>query len=157
MDQGRPLEGGALEHLLDVGGDKLQEIRIDQVPLGDYHDPLFDMEQVEDRQVLTGLGHDSFVSGHDEHCQVDAADTSEHVLHEALVAWHVDDADFLAVRELQPGETQVYGHLPGFFFFKAVRVDAGECRDQGRLAVVDVAGGTDDVHASVSKGTVGQG
>ena len=46
-----------------------------------------------------------------------------------------------------PGEAEVDGQTAGLLLGEAVRVDAGEGQDQGGLAVVDVAGGGDDVHA----------
>ncbi len=103
-------------------------------------------EEVEDRQMLSGLGHDAFVSGHDQQSQVDAADAGQHVLDEALMAGHVDDADFAAAGQLEPGEAEVDGHAPVLLLLEAVGVDAGERPHQGRFAVVDVAGGTDDEH-----------
>ena len=71
----------------------------------------------------------------------------EHVLDEPLVAWHIDDADLLAVGEGEPGEAQVDGHLPVLLLLEPVRVDACEGLDEGGLAVVHVAGGAYDVHA----------
>ena len=62
--------------------------------------------------MFAGLGHDAFVGGHHQQGHVDAADTGEHVADEALVAGNVDDADFLAGGEGEPGEAQVYGHPP---------------------------------------------
>jgi hypothetical protein len=41
-------------------------------------------------------------------------------------------------------ESQVDGDAAFLLFRQAVRLDAGQCADQGGLAVVDVAGGTDD-------------
>ena len=54
--------------------------------------PRRDAEQVEDRQVLARLRHDALVGGDDQQREVDAAGAGEHVLDEALVARHVDDA-----------------------------------------------------------------
>ncbi len=104
------------------------------------------VQEVEDGQVLAGLGHHALVGGDDQQGQVDAAHAGQHVLDEALVAGHVDDADLLAAGQAQPGEAEVDGHLPLLLLLEAVGVDAGEGLHQGRLAVVDVAGGADDVH-----------
>ncbi len=62
------------------------------------HDAALDAEQIEDGQVLAGLGHHAFVGGDDQQGQVDAADAGQHVLDEALVAGHVDDADLAGRR-----------------------------------------------------------
>ena len=41
-------------------------------------------------------------------------------------------------------KTQVNGYAALLFFFETIGIDAGECPDQGGLAVVDMAGGSDD-------------
>ena len=79
----------------------------------------------------------------------------QHVTHEALVARDVDDADLLAARQPQPGEAEVDGHAPVLLFAQAVRVDVGERVDEGGLAVVDVAGGSDYVHEATLCSTRG--
>ena len=88
-------------------------------------------EEVEDGQVLSGLGHDAFVRGDDEEGEVDATDAGEHVLDESLMAGHVDKADVGTVGQLQPGEPEVDGHAPGLLFFETVRVDARQRLNQG--------------------------
>ena len=49
-------------------------------------------------------------------------------------------------RQSQPGKTQVDRHLALFFLAQAIRVNAGQGVHQGRLAVIDVAGGADHAH-----------
>ena len=51
------------------------------------------VEQVEDPHVFLGLGHPALVRGDHEHGDVDRADAREHVLDEAHVPGHVDEAD----------------------------------------------------------------
>ena len=94
--------------------------------------------------MLAGLRHHAFVGGDDQQGEVDAADAGQHVLDEALVAGHVDDAHLLAAGQLQPGEAEVDGHAPLLLLLEAVGVDARERLHEGRLAVVDVAGRADD-------------
>jgi hypothetical protein len=60
------------------------------------------------------------------------------------VAWYVDDPDLEAAGETQVRESEVDGHAAALLFGKTIGVDPGESRDQGRLAVVDVAGSADD-------------
>ena len=100
--------------------------------------------KIEDGQVLGGLRHGAFVGGDDEQRGVDAADTGQHVLDEALVAGDVDDADVCPAGQRQPGEAEIDRHRPRFFLGQAIGVDAGEGLDEGRLAVVDVTGRADD-------------
>ena len=66
---------------------------IDQVGLGERDDAARDAEQAADIEVLARLRLDGFVGGDHEQHQVDAADAGEHVLDEALVAGHVDEAE----------------------------------------------------------------
>ena len=47
--------------------------------------------------MLARLRHDRIVGGDDEQGQIDAGGAGEHVLDEALVARHVDDAEAIAV------------------------------------------------------------
>ena len=85
---------------------------------------------------------------------VDAAGAGEHVLDEALVARDVDDADFTARRQRQPGEAEVDSEAALLLLTKAIGVDAGERADERALAVVDVAGGADDEHVASLQFTV---
>ena len=141
-DDRRLGQDGAVEHVEQVGLDQLEPVLVlDGVGLGQGDNPAVDVEQVEDGQVLAGLGHDPFVGGDDKQGGVDAAHTGEHVLDKVFVAGDVDDADLLAARQGQPGKAQVDGHVPFFFFLEPVRVDTGQGVDQGGLAVIDVAGG----------------
>ena len=109
--------------------DEVEPVLVDEVALGQRDDAARDAEQVEDREVLARLRHHAFVGGDDEQREVDAADAGEHVLDEALVAGHVDDADLLRRSgSVQPGEAEVDGHAAVFLFLQAVGVDAGEGR-----------------------------
>ena len=97
--------------------------------------------------MFAGLGHDAFVGGDDEEGEVDPTDAGKHVLDEAFVAGHVDKADGASGGQLAPGETEIDGQAARFLFGPAIGVDAGERLHEGALAVVDVSGGADDVHA----------
>ena len=96
--------------------------------------------------MLSGLRHDGLVRGDDQKAHVDAADASQHVVDEALVAGNVDDADLVAAGQLKPGEAQVDGHAALFFLAQAVRVNACERLDERGLAVVDVTCRSDYKH-----------
>src|SRR5581483_3558789 len=149
----RPSQRRPGQRLLDLCGDEFSPVALHEVALGEGHHAALHAQQVEDGQVLAGLGHHALVGGDYQKGKVDAADAGQHVLDEALVSWHVDDTDFLGMRTVwarghaQPGEAQVDGHAPGLLLLQPVRVDARQRLHQGRLAVVDVPRRADYVHA----------
>ncbi len=110
--------------------------------------PALYAQQVENGQVLSGLGHDAFIGGDNQQGQVNAAHSGQHVLDEALVSGHIHNAHFLAAGQFQPGEAEVDGHAPFLFLAQAVGVNAGQGLHQGGLAVVNMSGGTQDKHDS---------
>ncbi len=95
--------------------------------------------------MFFGLRHHAVVGGDGEQDEVNAMSAGEHILDEALVAGHVDDTHGSAVRQVEVGETQIDGDAALFFFFEPVGVLAGEGFDQAGFAVVDMAGGADDI------------
>ena len=139
-------EAGGAQQVVDIVGDEFEPLLVDEVGLGQRDDALLEVEQVEDVEVLAGLGHDALIGGDHEQGEVDAADAGEHVLDKALVAGDVDDRDFASAGQCGPGEAEIDREAAGFFFFPAIGVDAAERQDQGALAVVDVPGGADDEH-----------
>ena len=96
--------------------------------------------------MFAGLGHRSFIGGHHQQREIDAARSREHVLDEAFVAGYVDDAHLPAGGQCEPGEAELDGQSAFLLLAQAVRVNAGERADERALAVIDVSGGTDDVH-----------
>jgi len=100
-------------------------------------------EQAQDFQVLDGLRLDGLLGGDDEDGQVDAGGAGQHVLDEALVAGHVDDAEAV-LAQVEDGEADVDGDAAGLLLRQAVAVDAGEGLDQRGLAVIDVSRGAQD-------------
>ena len=104
--------------------------------------PVRDAEELADREMLARLRLDRLVRGDDEQRAVDAADAGEHVLHEALVAGDVDEADLVVVGE-PARESEVDGDAAALLLGEAVGVDAGERAHERGLAVIDVAGGAD--------------
>jgi len=106
--------------------------------------------------VLARLRHDAFIRGHYEQRRVDASHAGQHILDEIDVSRHIDDPDRLRARrctlgsarwwQRKPREAQIDRHLALFFFAQTIRIDTGQGQDQGRLAMVDVAGGADNSH-----------
>ena len=142
----RRAEGQDIDLFFDFGDAR----RRHQIGFGDHEDRHLDAEQMDDVQMLFGLRHDAVVGGDGEEHEIDAVGAGEHVLDKALVAGHVDDARRSAVGQIEMGETEIDGDAALFFFFEPVGVVAGERFDQAGFAVVDMAGGADDVrHDSI--------
>ena len=149
-----PVQKRSLQELGHVGLHHLQPFGLDQVRLGERHQPLLDLEQLADVQVLARLGHHPLVGGDHQHHQVNAPDARDHGLDEPLVARHVHDPGPRAVRQAEERESQLDGDSALLLLLQAVRVRPGEGLHQGGLAVVDMAGGADDqmAHAESSPG-----
>ena len=105
-----------------------------------------DAQQLEDAQVLLALGLPTLGGRDDEDARVDRADAGQHVAEEAHVSRNVDDGHPAPARQRGRRETQIDGEAAGLLLGEAIGVGAGERAHQGRLAVVDVAGGGEDVH-----------
>ena len=118
--------------------------RLHAVDLGERHRAALHTEQIDDLQVLARLRHHAVVRRHHQQHEVDAGRAGEHVVHEALVSRHVDEAEHRAVGQRVEGITEVDGDAARFFFLQAIGVDAGERLDERGLAVVDMARGADD-------------
>ncbi len=124
-------------------------LRLDPVDLGQRHQRPADTEQFDDRQVLAGLRHQAVVGGHHQQHAIDAAGAGQHVVDEALVAGHVDEAGGAAVAKVGVEIAQVDGDPALALGRAAVALDAGEGAQQRGLAVVDVPGGADDHDSSL--------
>ena len=103
--------------------------------------------------MFARLRHYTIVGGDHEQGEVDAAGTGDHRVHEALVAGHVDEAEHVTGGQSaidsrgfngNIGVAELYRYAAGLFFLQAVGVHARQRSYQRGLAVVDVAGGTDD-------------
>ena len=121
-----------LRHLLH---DEVDVFLLGKVALGDGDDAGGNVEEIEDGEMLAGLGHGAFVGGDDEEGEVDATGASEHVLDEALVTGDIDDTYVASRGEGEPGETEVDGQAALLLLAEAVGIDVGEGTDEGALAV----------------------
>ena len=139
----RPVDPASLEPLGDLGPHQVEPVGFDEVPLGDHGNPAPHAEQLHDREVLFGLGHDPFVGRDHEQRDVDARRAGEHVAHEALVARHVHHARLNFVTQRERSEAKVDGDPPALLLLPAIGVDPGEGLHERRLAVVDVTGRAD--------------
>ena len=94
--------------------------------------------------MLPRLRLDAFFGGDRQQRHVHSVRARHHRVDEPLMPRHIDDADAHAVRQVEVGEAEFDGESTLFFFFKAVRFDAGERLDQLRFAMVDMPGGAED-------------
>lgn len=81
-----PAASGSFDLLLDFG----DAHRLDAVDLGQRYQRAADAEQFDDGQVFTGLRHHAVIGSHHQQHAVDAAGAGQHVVHETLMAGHVD-------------------------------------------------------------------
>ena len=110
--------------------------------------PAGDAQRVDRGQVLGGLRHPAAVGGHHEQHRRHRSDSGQHVRHEPLVSGHVHKRQPLTARQRQPGEAQVDGQAAAALFGPAVGLHPGQRPHQGRLAVIHVPRGGDDLHGS---------
>ena len=81
------------------------------------------------------------------------ADAGQHVLDEALVPRHVDEADLVVVGE-PAGEAEVDGDPAPLLLGEAIGVDARQRFDERGLPVIDVAGRADDASFAHRSGSL---
>ena len=140
-DDGLSLQKAPADELLDVLPDQVGHTGLDPVRLRDGDEPVPHPQELQDGQMLAGLGHDALVGGDDQEHGVYSGGPRHHLTDEALVSGDVDDTDDAAVLQTEGGEAQLDGDSPLLLLQQAVAVHARQCGDQGRLAVVDVPGG----------------
>ena len=138
---------GILEHRTGEAAAKVltyqrQPVGVHQVGLGKHKQPVAQLKQIENMQMLLGLGHAAFVGGDNKEGSVDPADAGQHIFDEALVTGHINDAHLPPTGQPQVRKAQIDRHLAALLFGKAIRIDAGKRKHQRRFAVVNVAGGT---------------
>ncbi len=133
-------EGPSGQELPRLEDRELHGLLVDEVGLGDGHDPVAHAEELADRHVLPGLRHDPLVGGDHEEHHVDPGGAGDHGAHQALVPGHVQHRDPADPREVEGREAEVDGDAAGLLLGEAVGVDAGQRPDQRGLAVVDVPG-----------------
>ena len=145
------IQAGALQELRDVGQHFRLLLRRGEVDFGECDDTAGDAEQIDDGEMLAGLRHDAVVGGDHQQHEIDAGGAGQHVVDEFFVARHVDEAEHGTVQRRQIGEAEIDGNAARLFFFQPVGIDAGQRAHQRGLAVIDVAGGSDDHDAGSGK------
>ena len=143
MDLGA-LHAGGREERVDLLVYLAGPGRVDLVDLAHHRDAFGHPEQVENRGVLTGLGHHAVVGGDHHQREVDGSDPRQHVAHEPFVSGHVDEPEHVTVAEGVVCEPEIDGQPSLLLFGEAIRVHTGQRPHQRGLAVVDVTRGGDD-------------
>ncbi len=80
---------------------------IDEISLGQYHQPVPDPQEGNDVQVLACLRHHAVVGGDHEDHQIDAGSSGHHVLNESLVPGNIDDAHDAIIAHGAWGKAQI--------------------------------------------------
>ncbi len=126
----------------------LQSIAVHAVRFGNGGNTAFYAEQPQKREVLQRLRHRTVVSGNHQQCMLMCRNACDHVVNEAVVARHVDEADPPA-GDVGVGKTEIDGESAASFLGERVCIHARQSLDEAGLAVIDVARERDD-HASES-------
>ena len=119
-------------------------VRIGQAGLGEGDHAGGHAEPIEDPQVLLALRLPPLGRGDDEQAAAHRPHPRQHVLEEADVAGHVDERDLATAGQGADREPEVDGEAALLLLGEAVGIGAGERLHEGRLAMIDVAGGGDD-------------
>ena len=94
--------------------------------------------------MLESLRLNPIIGGDNEESKIDPTRASEHCMHKALMARHVNKAKHGACLGRQIGEAEIDGHAPCLFLLQPVAIDPGQRFDKGGLAVIDVASSAND-------------
>src|SRR5262245_65055013 len=113
---------------------------MNQIRFGDSKDRHLYAEQVDDIQVLFGLGHDAVIGGNGKKNQIDAVRAGEHVFDEPLVPRYIDDTRLRAVGKIKVGEPEINRNAALLFFLEPIRILYGQRFDMSWFSVIDVAG-----------------
>ena len=133
-------ERGRSEEIAHRGRHRRRAIGAHSIDLGEGYRAAFETQELQDVQMLAGLGHHTVVGGDHQQPEVDGGDAGEHVADEPLVPRHVDEAERASGSEVPVGESEIYAETARLLFRQAIRVHAGECSNEHRLAVIDMSG-----------------
>jgi hypothetical protein len=137
LDQ-RSTDVALIQQVLDLQGGQLHGLLIYGIDFRERDDPLLYTKDPQDIEVLAGLGHDPVIGGDDEQEGVDPCRPRDHVLDEALVARHVDQAGPPSARKVKLRVPWHDGDAPAVFLFQPVGIGARHVPDERGLAVVNM-------------------
>jgi hypothetical protein len=132
------------ENIVQFGFDDVGGLAVDQIALGEDDEAGLQSQQLHDVQMLARLWHHRFVGGNNEHTEVDTGGAGNPGLDEALMSGHVHQTNAIAARQLEIRKSKLNGDAARLLLAQTIRVDAGECLDQFCLAMIDMAGGSND-------------
>ena len=140
----RARKHGTRQKVIDIKLGKLGHLGIGQVAHSQRHHHVCDAQQLQHMHVLAGLRHHALNGRDHQHGNVNARGTLHHGAQVMRVARHVDQANDLATRQRQLAKAQLNGHAAATLNLQTVGILAGQCLDQCRLTVVNVARRTND-------------
>jgi hypothetical protein len=114
--------------------------RAREIRFGQRDDPVTNAEQPADVEVLARLRLYALVGGNSQENRLNSRRTRQHVLDEAFVTGHIDEAYRSPVRKRKVGETQIDGDATPLLFGQTVGIDSGESAYERSLPVIDVTG-----------------
>ncbi len=97
--------------------------------------------------MLDGLRHHTLIGGHHQQRDIYAANARQHVLDEALVPRHINNAGLASAGQRQPGKAQFNRHAARLLLGQTIRVNAGERGHESGFAVVHMACRADATHS----------
>src|SRR5450755_3281861 len=101
--------------------------------------------------MLARLRHHPVIGGDDQQREVNARRSCKHGVNETLVAGNVDEAKHVALLNRRIRVAKLDGNTASLFLGQPIGVHARQRSDKRRLAMVDVARGSDN-HASSNRG-----
>ena len=129
--------------VFNVAAGQLNHVFVDEVDLRQRDEANLNAQQIHNVEMLARLRHDRVVRRDDQHGNVDARRTGDHVSNKTLVARNIDNPN-LKITGLEMRKPEVNRNPAGFFFRQTIRVNAGQLSDQPGLPVVNVPGRADD-------------
>jgi hypothetical protein len=79
---------------LNVGPHQREPLCIDKVGLGERDNDTGNLQQLEDQEMFSGLGHDAFIGSNHEQAEIDPGRPDKHAPNKVFVAGNVDDANY---------------------------------------------------------------
>ena len=135
----RARKHGTRQKIIDIELGKLGHLGIGQVAHRQRDHHMRNAQQLQHMHVLAGLRHYALDGRNHQHAHVDTRGALHHGAQVMRVARHVDQANDLAARQRQLAKAQLHGHTATALNLQTVGILAGQCLDQCRLTVVDVA------------------
>ncbi len=132
-------------HLLHPG-------RLDAVTLADDHQRPGDTQQLDNRQMLTGLRHHPVVGRYDQQHKVNAVRPGEHVVDKPLMPRYINKTGLFGPRpQRRIAIPQVDGDTAFALLPATIACLPGQCFQQRSLAMIDMPGRSDN-HLAIAPG-----